>query len=173
MKTASLFDGLDVARSGAVLSPCQKYRYLLWRGGDMASTGDPAIFIMLNPSTADAQADDPTIRRCGGFARTWGCNGFLVLNLYALRATNPRALWAHGDPVGAENDEWLARIGATAREVVCAWGAGARPERVAAVVDLLGTAGVQLRCLGITRLGAPRHPLYLRSDQPLCDWSLH
>ena len=155
----------------AVISPCGQYRYTLSRDGDMTATRGPALFIMLNPSTADAIDDDRTIGRCRSFARTWGCNGIQVGNLYALRSTDPDALWEHDDPVGPENDAWLQRLTMAASEVVCAWGGDAKPDRVRAVFDMLTAAGVRMRCLGTTKDGAPRHPLYVRGDTPLVDWS--
>jgi hypothetical protein len=155
----------------AIISACGQYRYMLSRPGDMTATRGPALFIMLNPSTADAEMDDPTIRRCRGFAQAWGCGGIQVVNLYALRSTDPAALWEHDDPVGPENDSWLTRLTLAATEVVCAWGVNAQPSRVREVAAMLANAGVRLKCLGTTKSGAPRHPLYVRGDQPLIDWS--
>jgi hypothetical protein len=152
------------------MSQCGQYRYLLSRDGDMTATRGPAVFIMLNPSTADAWIDDPTIRRCRSFAKAWACNGISVANLYALRSTDPSALWHHPEPIGPENDEWLTRIAATASEVVCAWGANAQPERARIVAGMLAANGVQLKCLGTTKSGAPRHPLYVPASQPLIEW---
>jgi hypothetical protein len=154
----------------AIISACGTYRYVLSRDGDLTSHKGPAVFIMLNPSTADAELDDPTIRRCRSFAQTWGCNGIRVVNLYALRSTDPAALWTHSDPVGPDNDDWLERIALAAPEVVCAWGANAKADRVREVATRLTTAGVQLKCLGTTKHGAPRHPLYVHGQQPLEVW---
>jgi hypothetical protein len=155
--------------SRAEISPCGSYRYLLSR--DPLSGSRPerssAVFCMLNPSTADAAQDDPTIRRCRGFARSWGCAGLVVVNLYALRSTKPDALWSHADPIGPLNDQWLQRVARENGEVVCAWGANARADRVAAAVAIFRSAGARLWCLGTTASGAPRHPLYVRGDQSL------
>ena len=155
----------------AVISPCGQYRYLLTREGDLVDWRGPAVFIMLNPSTADATEDDATIRRCRRFAETWGCNGIKVVNLYALRSTDPAGLWEHSNPIGPDNDEWISRVASTASVVVCAWGVNAQPWRVRAVVDVLKLGGLRLMCLGKTQNGSPRHPLYVRGDQPLIDWS--
>lgn len=155
----------------AIISACGQYRYKLTRPGDMTATRGPAVFVMLNPSTADASVDDPTIRRCMGFARAWGCDGIVVVNLYAFRATQPSDLWIQSDPVGRENDNWLIGVAHEAEEIVCAWGVNARPERVAEVTAILMTACGRLRCLGATKSGAPRHPLYVRADQELVDWA--
>lgn len=155
----------------AIISVCGQYRYKLTRpAADMHPTAGPALFIMLNPSTADAALDDPTIRRCMGFAKTWDCAGLVVANLYALRATNPADLWKHADPVGEDNDAMLAALIREHETIVCAWGANARPERVAVVRKMFHRLSRPM-CLGITKHGAPRHPLYIRADQPLTDWS--
>ena len=150
----------------AKISECGKYRYLLTRvWGD----GDSAVFLMLNPSTADATVDDPTIRRCIGFAKAWGYAGISVVNLFAWRATKPRELHKARDPVGPENDDWIRKT-CDGRLVVCAWGAVADVHwrRVAHVVSML--PGANLRCLGTTRSGAPRHPLYVAADQMTFPW---
>jgi len=156
----------------AIISPCGTYRYVLTRAGDTQSgKRAKAMFLMLNPSTADATLDDPTIRRCRCFASSWRFNGITVVNLYALRSTDPAALWLHHDPVGPDNDDYLYEMAVTHGRVVCAWGANARDDRVATVVNLLRHAGARLSCLGTTKSGAPRHPLYVRGDQPLLEWS--
>lgn len=155
----------------AVISPCGTYRYLLSRPSEVLHPDrSDALFIMLNPSTADETSDDPTIRRCRGFARSWGCAGLTVANLYALRATDPAALWEHDDPVGPENDVHLATLAREYGDVVCAWGANARHDRVTQVVSILTSSGARLWCLGMTKAGAPRHPLYVRADQPCIEW---
>ena len=154
----------------AVMSRCSQYRYLLTRPADLLAQKSPAVFLMLNPSTADAEIDDPTIRRCRGFARTWECNGIVVANLYALRATDPNALWEHEDSVGPENDAYLRKLAYEHGDIVCAWGAGANLGRVHQVSQMLTSAGARLWCLGTTSSGAPRHPLYVRASQLLQPW---
>ena len=136
------------------------YRYLLSRRWD---DGAGALFVMLNPSTADDLRDDPTIRRCVGFARRWRAPAVEVVNLYALRATDPRDLFAHPAPIGPDNDRTIADAAARAAVIVVAWGVhGARDrERTARVIELLGARDVS--CLGVTGGGDPRHPLYLSS----------
>jgi hypothetical protein len=114
---------------------------------------------MLNPSTADDVRDDPTIRRCIGLSRAWGFGGIDVVNLYGLRATDPADLRAARDPVGADNDGAIARAARRADAVFAAWGIHADEARVTAVRRLL--AGCALWCLGRTRDGHPRHPLYV------------
>lgn len=155
----------------AIISDCGAYRYLLSREPrDAYQVYGPALFVMLNPSTADASQDDPTIRRCRAFADAWGCAGLVVANLYAFRATNPNALWSCPDPVGPDNDMYLASLIREHETVVCAWGANAKPDR-ALQFSKMFRAGTRPVCLGITKTGAPRHPLYIRADQPLESWS--
>jgi hypothetical protein len=150
------------------------YRYILrraWLFGD----GRCACWIMLNPSTANEREDDQTVRKCIGFTSRLGLSGLVVLNLYALRATNPRELWDADDPVGRLNDRvmWDALQTSAARNwpVICAWGAHARPERVADVTRLLRSVIEQPRCLGVTRAGQPRHPLYVPYSAVLRPWA--
>lgn len=157
--------------SSAIISPCGAYRYSLSRPlQDILGGKPPAVFLMLNPSTADASLDDPTIRRCRSFARSWACNGFLVVNLYALRSPDPSALWQHSDPVGPDNDRHILEALADSPDVVCAWGTNAKAGRVTAVRAMLSGAGARLWCLGSTKDGSPRHPLYVAGTQPLVPW---
>lgn len=154
----------------ALISDCGMYRYYLTRPPEDAFTDrGTALFVMLNPSTADAQLDDPTIRRCKGFAKTWGCNGVTIANLYALRATNPKELWSAVDPVGPDNDMWLRSMLGEYETVVCAWGANAKQDRVDWFVKQLNPLNT-LMCLGVTKSGAPKHPLYIKNSQPLIPW---
>jgi hypothetical protein len=151
----------------AQISEDGRYRYLLTRSW---RTDLPVVcFVMLNPSSADASVDDPTIRRCIDFARRWGYGGLTVVNLYAFRTPSPAELFAAHDPVGCENDDFLATVCARASAVVAAWGAKVpHPERKQAAVG-----GVEnLKCLGTNRNGEPRHPLYVRADAVLQTYSL-
>jgi hypothetical protein len=153
---------------GSVLSECGRYRYTLtreWNGSLPALT-----FVMLNPSTADATLDDPTIRRCIGFARRRGFGGLQVLNLFAFRATDPMHMKAAHDPVGPDNDAHIiAALTATAAAsspVIAAWGVhGTYNGREAEVRKLSLECGVKLMCLGSTKGGHPRHPLYVAAAQ--------
>lgn len=148
--------------SHAVMSECGRYRYSLTRHW---GTGHRLLFIMLNPSTADEHDDDPTIRRCIGFAQRNGFGELHVCNLFAYRATVPRQLRTADDPVGPLNDEWIQREMGHASLTVAAWGAwpGAE-ERAREVVKLAGHG--PLFCLGTTKDGSPRHPLYVPRSQP-------
>lgn len=156
--------------AGATISTCGVYRYTLDR--IWSASLPTALFIMLNPSTADASEDDPTIRRCISFAKRMDCGGLTVVNLFALRSTDPDALTSHPDPVGPDNDTHTAlALGKRLGCVIAAWGAHpfART-RAEAVTGLLAAHGWQLNCLGTTKAGDPRHPLYVRGDQPLQPW---
>src|SRR5262249_4008775 len=141
-----------------IFSTCRTYRYVLWRELDTDKPGY-ALFIGLNPSTADEVADDPTIRRCKSFAQRWGYGAVCVANLFAYRATRPTELKAAPAPVGRANDRWLVRLAAEATVVVAAWGVhGSFVGRDQEVIALLGD---RLSCLALTKAGHPRHPLYL------------
>lgn len=151
------------AASDAVYSPCEGYRYLLTR--IWVPDAPRALFIMLNPSTATEAQNDPTVERCERRARALGYGGFRVCNIFAWRATDPRALRQVADPVGALNDAAiLGSVGWGAR-IICAWGAhGALLDRGRAVEGALRATGHDLWHLGLTKAGAPRHPLYLGYD---------
>ena len=161
----SLFPG------AAIISPCQMYRYRL----DRATRGDGQrvmTFVMLNPSTADAATDDPTIRRCCGFATASNCGRLVVVNLFAFRATKPADLKRAADPIGPDNDEHILRAAAEATVLICAWGAhGGFRDRGRRVRWWLDEHRLPLFNLGLTREGHPRHPLFVRADQAPILWS--
>lgn len=178
--TALMFATVDGVKRAAELSTDGLYRYSLTRGWDMDRPRPWVTFVMLNPSTADALVDDPTIRRCMRFARDWGFGGVEVVNLFAYRATDPSdlhdAAGAGIDPVGPDN--YQALNDALMRRTVVAW--GAHPMASHRVDDLLLRCdGINLLratpqplwCLGTTKSGAPRHPLYVRADQPAIAWA--
>lgn len=149
----------------AVISDCGLYRYQLrrrWGGG-------PSLpFIMLNPSTADANNDDPTIRRCIGFAKSRNFGGILVVNLFAFRATSPVDMKRATDPVGRDNNIYL--LGAMANAdiddvpVIAAWGTHGNHRNRAN--EVMALADRPLWCLGTTKDGHPKHPLYVPADAP-------
>lgn len=158
---------------GAKLSSCKKYRYSLSRDtGLLTPDKGIVLFIMLNPSTADAFTEDPTIRRCMGFAKTWGHSGLVVGNLYALRATNPKELWKADNPIGRNNDYWLKQMMSETKDVVCAWGNNAQPDRAREFINIARELYVNLWCLGINKDGSPRHPLYIKADQKLISYKV-
>lgn len=157
----------------ALLSNCGKYRYWLSRTFEPATGKNfhsPVLFIMLNPSTADALLDDPTIRRCISFAKRWGHLGVTVANLYAYRATDPKDLWKTEHPEGIKNDLWLQRLINDHAFVVCAWGVNAEVSRVERFKRLAFSINTNLWCLGTTKNGSPKHPLYIKADQELEQW---
>lgn len=165
----------DAHLTGADLSPDKVYRYTLTRIWDV---GLPlAMYVMLNPSTADAVENDRTIGRCMEFARREGCGGIVVVNLFALRSTDPAQLAKHPDPVGPLNtfyvQQTLARNPAV---VIAAWGAHPFAKSQAhamatALSSLLDHQGMRLKCLGTTKSGAPKHPLYLKKTTPLITYT--
>lgn len=166
----------------AILSDDGVYRYHLrrqWAQPDDGSDSDALLFVMLNPSVASATVDDPTVRRCHGFAHRLGFFAFEVVNLFAYRATDPselskRLLVDRFDIEGPDNDAQIQRAAADASRVVVAWGApgGIFAARVARVVQLLKSAGRDLYCMGTTKDGSPRHPLMLPYSAQLQHWSL-
>ena len=143
----------------ATFSPDRVYRYGLAR--TWAPELPTLLLVGLNPSTADETRDDPTIRRCLGFARSWGYGRLIVANLFAFRATHPRELRRAADPVGPDNDTWLLRYAARAERIVAAWGNdGCYQGRDRAVRALLP----DLYCIRRNRSGQPAHPLYLPAE---------
>lgn len=174
--------GFEQVAKTARLSACGRYRYRLTRRWDPA----PALgWVMLNPSTADADQDDPTIRRCMAFARREGCGGIDVANLFAWRATDPRELIDPADITGPGNRWNLDLLFSRCSAVVAAWGPKYRetvrrrrnvhgvldePITEAEVVASAELHDVDLVCLGTTKDGSPRHPLYVPGDQPLVGW---
>ena len=174
--------------SGADISACGRYRYLLWRewrrSGSLENwamtdmvdgagnrIGEPksCLFVMLNPSTADASIDDPTIRRCVAFAKRWRYDRLEVVNLFAYRATNPKTLLTLGhkeNPIGDRNSEVVSSAAFEAGLIVCAWGAhGGHMGHDETVRGWLGAR--KSFALGFTKAGQPRHPLYVPREADL------
>ena len=155
----------DIGESWCYMDQGRTYRYLL--GRSWASLAEPSArvcWIMLNPSTADVDQDDPTIRRVRGFTNLWGFNGFTVVNLYALRSTDPAALRSHPHPIGSDNDAMIMRAVNAAACVVLAWGANAEQARAECVMGMLRERP-NVYHLGLTKAGQPRHPLYVKGSQ--------
>lgn len=150
----------------AVISPCKNYRYLLRRTWDH---GKPRVLIvMLNPSTADADIDDATIRSCIRLCKGLGYGSFEVVNLYALRATDPKALNLADDPVGEQNDYVIEAAIGRCDLAICAWGAHPMAgNRSSHVRSLLRGRRPAVFCFGKTKAGAPKHPLYIKSGTVL------
>lgn len=150
-------------QTGAAFSPDRVYRYSLWREWDRPK--GLVNFVMLNPSTADEDVNDPTVERCERFARRWGYGGLYVTNLYAFRSTDPKRLRSCEDPVGPENDSAIAQVAHRCEVVVGAWGNNATVTRAREVLDLIGVHRVF--CLDVNLSGHPVHPLYQPNDAKL------
>ncbi len=153
-------------KKGVVIDKTGFYRYSLWREWDIDKS--KIVFIMLNPSKADASMDDPTLRRCISFAKSWDYGSLIVVNLFAYRSSSPLELRQVDDPVGKQNDRYLKKAIKLADRVVVAWGNnGKLMQRDRLVLELLSKLNIQPHCLGITKSGYPHHPLYvLWSKQP-------
>ncbi|MBT9384141.1 DUF1643 domain-containing protein [Pseudooceanicola sp. CBS1P-1] len=159
------------ARSAALYSPCERYRYALSREW---AEGARILYVMLNPSTATETQNDPTVERCERRARTLGYGGFRVCNLFAWRETSPALLKKASEPIGPENDrllreaaDWIGPDGL----ILCGWGVhGSHMGRGAEVKALLKGTGRRLAHLGLTKDGEPRHPLYVAYATQPTDW---
>lgn len=147
---------LSNCKSSAVFSPCRIWRYTLTRQWD---PGKPSIvFIGLNPSTATETEDDPTIRRCINFAKSWGYGTYVMCNMFGFRSTDPSILTNLADPNGPDNDHWIRIEAEKASAVVVAWGCHKMTRgRAGKVLSLIQNP----LCLGTTHNGSPRHPLYV------------
>ena len=149
--------------SGALFSPCRRWRYLLWRRWDAARP--VANFLMLNPSTADEWQLDPSCTRARLYAERWGYGALIVTNIFGWRATDPEEMKAVRDPVGRGNDRAILRAAQESAIVVCAWGNhGAHRGRSEAVRELLRKAKIEARVLRMNAGGEPAHPLYLPAN---------
>jgi hypothetical protein len=152
-----------------LFSSDRKYRYTLYRR--LHAPGQTIVdrtvsFICLNPSTADEVENDPTVRRAMGYARGFGGSEFYMLNIFALRSTDPALLYADEDPVGPENDVHIEFICEHSDYIICGWGNhGELHGRGKEVTELLKE--YKLHCLGVNANFSPKHPLYLRADLPL------
>ena len=168
---AKLVDALDLksggeTREGSSPFPGTSYRYHLRRFISLVGQNN-VLFVMLNPSTADELVDDPTIRRCRGFATLMNAKELRVVNLFAARSTDPKRLREHADPVGPDNDDAIREAAKWADHIVAAWGIhGDLHGRNKQVLELLADArpDLMIECLGMTDGGHPRHPLYLSAE---------
>ena len=150
-------------KRSAEISECQNYRYSLERVWD--PTKKLVGFIGLNPSTADGNEDDPTIRRCIEFAKSWGAGGIYMTNLFAYRATSPAVMIEQESPIGPENDSYLAQLPNKVDKIVACWGnSGCHKDRANQVKGLLK---VDLLCLDVNKTGEPKHPLYVKGNTEL------
>ena len=154
-------------KSGAIFSPCERYRYSLWRWWGAPPLApyppDMVAFICLNPSTADATLNDPTVTRCCNFAKRWGYGGMAMLNLFAHRDTDPKLMLLSNNPIGPLNNNAIRTVAEACAFRVCAWGAhGSHLGRDKIVTWLL--RDLPLYCLTLTKGGHPGHPLYLSGE---------
>lgn len=157
---------------GATLDRSGRYRYRLWRDVDELGASGRCLFVMLNPSIATADTDDHTITCCRRFTAREGYAVLDVVNLFALRSTDPGRLLEHPDPVGPCNDDFLHLAAAQADRVIVAWSALA-PQlrwRVDPVLAILRRHHPELWCFGRTAAGFPRHPSRLPALAPLVRW---
>ena len=151
----------------AIISSDGQYRYRL----DREWLGDGrAVWVMLNPSTADATLNDPTIRRCIGFTKAWGLGALTVVNVFGLRATDPKALVRHPNPVGPANDLYIEAAIAEADIVIAAWGQSWPREHRARVAWVGAMLNGRAHHLGLTKSGQPMHPLYRPADCDVLPW---
>ena len=156
---------MNYLATDALMSNCERYRWLLHRrwAPELTKT---VMFIGLNPSTADALQDDPTIRRCVGFAKAWGCPAMYMMNAYAFRATDPKEMKRSSEPIGAKCDQYLLEIAGLCSIHVACWGAHIETYRQSELKRMLP----RLKCFGVTAKGFPKHPLYLAGDTKLVDF---
>lgn len=156
--------GGKTMKKDAVIDPTGLYRYWLYREWD--TTAKKVAFVMLNPSCADTTNDDPTLRRCISFAKSWGYGSLEVVNLFAYRDSKPVKLKDATDPVGKENDRYLQEVVKRADKIIVAWGnSGILNNRYKDVLNMLnGLGGIQLYCLKTTKKGHPYHPLYVKGN---------
>jgi hypothetical protein len=165
--TGSCFEcARRLVHSCASISADGSYRWQLRRR--WAEEGRIALWVMLNPSTANGVDDDATIRRCINFSKGWGLAGLAVANLFALRARHPNALMVHPDPVGGQTDSVLTSLSSEASLIIVAW--GAHPVAKSRIKDVQNIIGVKVKCLGVTQAGHPRHPFYLSRKSKLVAW---
>lgn len=150
----------------AVISECGNYRYLLRRTWDHDKPR--ALIVMLNPSTADAEIDDATIRSCIRLTKGLGYGSFEVVNIFGLRATDPKALAEAADPIGPMNEQVVAAAISRCDMVICAWGSHPMAARKSSfLMGHIRSRRPAAFCFGVTKHGAPKHPLYIKTGTPI------
>lgn len=156
-------------KSGAIFDATGLYRYTLWREWDERRSR--VTIVMLNPSVANEMQNDPTIRRCIAFAQSWGYGSVEIVNLFAYCTPYPKELSNATEPIGIENDKYVIQASNRSRRLVFGWGNwGYLKNRAGQVCNLLNKA--EVFCLGFTRTGQPRHPLYLPKDTQLIPYRI-
>jgi len=147
------------SKKDAIFSPCNRYRYALWRNWDRSKQS--VMFIGLNPSKADKIQDDHTIFRCINFAKSWGYGSIFVTNLFAYRAKTPNEMKSSTEPIGKENDTWINNLSKEAELIIAAWGNhGTFLNRSEEIVNSISN----LNCIKKNKSGEPSHPLYLKAN---------
>lgn len=156
---------MNYIKRHAEISECGKFRYTLMRMWQSKNSG-LCVFIGLNPSIADGDIDDPTIKKCVRFSERWGCNELVMLNCYAYRATDPKLLKKAGYPIGEKNDSFLYHmtVGVPKNRIICAWGTKVQPERATEVIRIIGGGSA----LELNKDLTPKHPLYVGEWE---DWN--
>jgi hypothetical protein len=160
-------DNLD-GTGWATYSPDKQCRYTLGRIIDENKNLKPKkiLWIMLNPSTADAFTLDPTLTRCYWFSKYWGFTEMIITNIFAFRSTDPKKLSEVFDPIGINNDHILEVAAYEADAIVLGWGADPMADiRKPDILEILKKVSCPIYCLGLNKNGSPKHPLYLKSDQ--------
>lgn len=155
-------------KGGAYFSPCGRHRYSLLREWDASKPR--MVFCGLNPSTADASTDDPTIRREIAFARSWGFGSMVKVNAYGWRSTDPKGLWTTPDPIGPRNPEFVLEWALQAKLFVACWGTNIRLRDADQLRRDLAAEGVKVYALKLTKEGHPQHPLYLPASTMPFRW---
>ncbi len=156
----------DESTTGAIFSECRTWRYSLWRNWPLLNDRR-LVFIGLNPSTADETRNDNTITRCIGFAERHGYGGIVMVNLFAFRTKSPTEMKKAPDPIGPHNDRIINLYIDERHDVVAAWGIhGSYMNRDKVIAEMVP----DLLCLGVTKGGHPRHPLFLKNDASLRSW---
>lgn len=156
----------DPETDGAIFSSCLRYRHLLWRKGY-----NPLVFVMLNPSIANAHENDHTLRSCLRIAKHNRFDGVVVANLHDLISTDAKVIKTHTNTTSILANHYIEEAAHIGSFVVCAWGNGGVIRRRGEYVrHMLRGMGVQMKCFNITKLDQPEHPLYQRTDVPLIDF---
>ena len=143
----------------AIFSKDRKYRYVLKRIWDDKIKS--CLFICLNPSTANEIEDDPTIRRCIGYANSFGYGGMVMVNIFAYRSTNPKKLKKVNNPIGKENNKYIEEMCLKADKIILAWGNNGELNNRGDIVIKELQQRYKLYCFGMNKSGQPKHPLYL------------
>lgn len=162
--------------SGAIFSPDKKYRYCLWRSRhqhiDPPLKPHAIMFVGLNPSTANESTNDPTVTRCMNFSWDWGYDFFFMMNVFALRSTDPKLLYTAHQPRGLLNPFYIQRVAQKCNAAVCCWGNHGKYCNAGKHVEMIlrYKSNIQIFHFGLTNENQPKHPLYLPKDNKIIKW---